>query len=70
MKLYGVKYKMRDPRYPKQISFLHGWASETIEARGIVHAAKLAKSHLTELRKIAPEKLEIEHIKEILEGEG
>ena len=71
MKFYKVQYKMRNPRYPEQITFLVGWASETIEARGIVHAAKLAKSHLMDLRKIAPEQIEIEYIREIQkEDEG
>jgi len=66
MKKYNVRYKMKNPRYPKQIIFLVGWAVEIIDARGIVHAAKLAKDHLIELRKVAPEKLEIEWIREII----
>lgn len=65
MKFYEVSYKMRNPRYPEQITFLVAWASEIIEARGIVHASKLAKSHLTDLRKIAPEQIQIEYIREI-----
>ena len=65
MKKYKVSYKMRHPRYPKQITFLNGWATETIEARGIVHASSLAKSHRSDLQKVASEKLEIEWIREI-----
>lgn len=65
MKRYEVSYKMRNPRYPEQITFLVEWATETIEARGIVHASKLAKSHRADLQKVAPEKLEIEWIREI-----
>ena len=67
MKFYEASYKMRNPRYPDQITFLLEWASETIEARGIVHAAKLAKAHLIELRKIAPGEVEIEYVREIQE---
>jgi hypothetical protein len=63
-KIYEVSYKMRNPRYPNQITFLIGWATEKLKARGIVHASKLAKDHLRELAKIAPEELQIEWIRE------
>ena len=65
MKQYDVSYKIRDPRYPKQIAFLYRWATETINARGIVHASKLAKDHKADLQKVAFADLEIEWIREI-----
>jgi hypothetical protein len=69
MKKYNVSYKIRNPKYPQQITFLFSWATETIEARGIVHASKLAKAHKTELQKVAFDKLEIEWIREITNEE-
>ena len=65
MKKYEVKYKMRNPRYPKQVTFLSGWAVEIIDARGIAHAGKLAKDHMRELQKVAYKKLQIEWIREM-----
>jgi len=53
MKKYEIKYKMRDPRYPKQYAYLYGWAREVVEARGIIHASTLAKAHLKDLQKVA-----------------
>lgn len=65
MKSFRVVYKMRNPRYPEQVTFLTSWASEIVEARGLVHASKKAQAHLQELGKVAPEKLSIEYIREV-----
>lgn len=70
MKRYDVSYKMRNPRYPDQITFLKKWARETISARGIVHAGNLAKDHLRELKKIASDDLSIEWIREVHSSGG
>lgn len=64
MKLYKVIYKRK--------TTAHYWtyASEIIEARGLMHVQKLANDHLKELRKLEPLPLRIDTSKEMIKNDA
>lgn len=57
-----MKWKaMYERRTTKNLSF-YNYSSEIIDARGIVHAHRLARDHLRELRKLTSYELRIDNI--------
>ena len=65
MKKYKVIYEHQTK---KKYSYWH-FAIEILEARGIVHATKKAKDHLTELKKLNKNSMRIAKILEVIDGE-
>ena len=57
-----MKYKITyERRTARNLSF-YRYSTEIIEVRGIVHAHKLARDHLRELKKLTSFELRLDHI--------
>ena len=61
MNRYNVTYKRKTEKY------YWGYASEIIQARGLMHAQKLANDHLKEMKKLESMPLRIDKIVQVIE---
>ncbi len=55
-----MKYKITYERRTQAKLSFYNYATEILEVRGSVHAHKLARDHLKELRKLTPYELRID----------
>lgn len=59
-----MRYKVTYERKTGKNSY-YSYTTEIIEARGIVHAHKLAQAHLKELQKMSSYKIRIDYIRQM-----